>query len=242
MMGPASELGPIDPQLTIREEGKLKRFSVWNLLQSYKAMFGSAIKETGNLQPYLQQLANYDYREMEECKAAMELSDDIAIRSLASGMMPGKLTAAHKAHVRKKIGVFLTPKQTKAHGRPIYHQEAKDCGIAAELQDVKTAMWGRCYELYVRLITLSLIVPQNAWKTGSIHFTHQSKRHPMNTNKKNKKKSVAMPLRKQMRQYEKMAKEIAPFVKRRQVEEYSTVGRWGDTSNLIDCDLAKKRD
>jgi len=150
MMGPSSELGPIDPQLTIKEDGKLKRFSLWNLLHSYKELFDRAVKEKGNIQPYLQQLSNYDCREMEEYKTAMELSEDIAIRSLASGMMPGKLTTKHKNDIRKRIAIFLTPKQTKAHGRPIYFQEAKDCNLTIDLQDVKTDLWARCYELYVR--------------------------------------------------------------------------------------------
>lgn len=60
LMGATSELGPVDPQLTTVENGILKRFSVYNIIESYKDLFSRAVNEKGNLQPYLQQLANYD--------------------------------------------------------------------------------------------------------------------------------------------------------------------------------------
>src|SRR3990167_2865685 len=50
IMGPASELGPIDPQYTIIEDGRSKRFSLYNIVQSYKDLFERATKEKGNLQ------------------------------------------------------------------------------------------------------------------------------------------------------------------------------------------------
>jgi ClpP class serine protease len=53
IMGASSELGPIDPQLTVVENGAKKRFSVWNLVEGYKDLFGKAVKEKGNLEPYV---------------------------------------------------------------------------------------------------------------------------------------------------------------------------------------------
>ena len=37
-----------------------------------------------------------------------------------------------------------------------------------------------------------------------------------------------------MRKYKTLRKEIAPFIKRRNVEGYSTAGRWCDTSSLAE--------
>ncbi len=82
IMGATSELGPIDPQLTTVEEGRVKRFSVYNIVKSYDDLFSRAVKEQGNLQPYLQQLANYDEREIKEFRAALSLSEDIAFGHL----------------------------------------------------------------------------------------------------------------------------------------------------------------
>lgn len=146
IMGATSELGPIDPQLTTSENGVVKRFSVYNIVKSYEDLFLRAVKEKGNLQPYLQQLSNYDAREIEEFKAALSLSEDIALRTLASGMMKGMSTK----NIKKKIEIFLTPERTKTHGRPIYREEAIGCGLKIESKEVKDSFWKLVYELYIR--------------------------------------------------------------------------------------------
>lgn len=146
IMGATSELGPIDPQLTTSEDGVVKRFSIYNVVESYDNLFSKAVKEKGNLQPYLQQLSNYDEREIKEFRAALDLSEDIAIRTLASGMMKDMT----KDDIKKKIEIFLTPKRTKTHGRPMYRDEAHKCGFKIEYKDVKDKFWETVYELYLR--------------------------------------------------------------------------------------------
>jgi Serine dehydrogenase proteinase len=146
LMGTTSELGPIDPQITLVEDGRTKWFSLYNIVESYKDLFSRAVKESGNLQPYLQQLANYDEREIKEYKSAIALSNDIAVRALASGMMRGKTEAA----IEKKIEIFLTPERTKTHGRAIYRDEAETCGLKIEKVDTKSKLWQLIYELNIR--------------------------------------------------------------------------------------------
>ena len=146
LLGATSELGPIDPQVTLREEGGLKRFSVCNIVESYRDLFGRAVKEKGNLQPYLQQLSNYDEREIKEMQAAIELSEDIAVRALKGGMM----NDISDADIKKKIDMFLTPKKKKAHGRSISAEEAIACGLNVENVDIKGKMWDAVYELFLR--------------------------------------------------------------------------------------------
>ncbi len=146
IMGPTSELGPIDPQLTIPEGNTVKRFSVYNVIESYDDLFSRAVNEKGNLQPYLQQLANYDEREIKELRAAQSLAEDIAIRTLASGMMRD----FPEEEIKNRIKIFLTPERTKTHGRPIYWEEAKECGLQIEPKNVKDNFWELVYELYIR--------------------------------------------------------------------------------------------
>jgi len=146
LMGPVSELGPIDPQLTTAEKGTVRWFSVYHLVQSYRDLFKRAVAATGRLEPYLQQLANYDEREIKEFEAALELSEDIAIRALGSGMMKG----VGDKDIRTKIVKFLTPEETKTHGRPICRDEAIACGLNVEKVDVHSPTWDAVYELYVR--------------------------------------------------------------------------------------------
>ena len=149
IMGKTSELGMIDPQIVIKkEEEEPKWFSVYNIVKSYQELFGKAVKEKGNLQPYLQQLANYDERDIAEYRSALSLSEDIAVKSLEAGMLSG-LT---EGEIKKKIEIFLTPeKGKKVHGRPIYAQDALDCGLNVEIRNVKERFWSVVYELYIRL-------------------------------------------------------------------------------------------
>lgn len=149
IMGKTSELGMIDPQIVVKEEEKEpKWFSVYNIVKSYEELFDKAVKEKGNLQPYLQQLANYDAREIAEYKSALSLSEDIAVKSLEAGMLSG-LT---DGEIKKKIEIFLAPeKGKKVHGRPIYAQDALDCKLKMEIRDVKEKFWSVVYELYIRL-------------------------------------------------------------------------------------------
>lgn len=142
LMGPTSELGPVDPQL---QEGQ-RVFSAFNVVQSYRELFDKAVSEQGNLEPYLQQLQRYDEREIAEFRAQLDLSQDIAVRVLASGMMAGK----KEGEILKKIKMFLTPEKTKAHGRPIYRDEGADCGLNIDAADPDSDSWSRIYDLYIR--------------------------------------------------------------------------------------------
>jgi hypothetical protein len=146
-MGPTSELGPVDPQMTVRDASGVKRFSVYNVIQSYRDLFQQAVKEQGRLEPYLQQLNNYDAREIREMESAMALAGDIAVRNLASGMMKG----CDPDEIRKRIEMFLVPdKVVKVHGRPIYRDQAHECGIDVEVCETKSPRWINIYELYIR--------------------------------------------------------------------------------------------
>lgn len=146
IMGGTSELGPIDPQIAVSENGVTKRFSLCNLVDSYDDLFKRAIKEKNNLQPYIQQLANYDERDIKEYRTAISLSEDIATRTLNSGMMKGIVDK----EIKKKIEVFLTPKKTKSHGRPIYAKEASSCGLNIDLIEKKEKLYELFCELYTR--------------------------------------------------------------------------------------------
>jgi len=150
LMAPPSELGPIDPQIIREEDGQRKVFSAHSLVNNYNKLFRGATRAQGNLQPYLQQLAHFDAREISRYESFIKLSDDIAVKSLASGMMSNK----NKNQIKKDIKVFLDPEAgTMAHGRPIFSDEAKGCGLLIEDIDVRSELWKTLYELYVRMDT-----------------------------------------------------------------------------------------
>lgn len=145
-MGASSELGPVDPQIVIDEEERPKRFSVFNIVESYDELFKKTIAEKGNIEPYLQQLSRYDERLIKEYRTALALSEDSAIKSLKTGMLQGM----NEDDIKKNIEKFLTPKETKDHGRPIYRDEAKSCGLNIDFIDIKSDLWKKMYELYIR--------------------------------------------------------------------------------------------
>ncbi len=146
IMGPASELGPVDPQILKEREGQPQWFSAFNLVSSYEALLERAVKEKGNLPPLLQQLSHYDPQEIEELRSAIALSDDIAVRALASGMLSGKTDD----EIKKEIAIFLDPATKKAHGRAIHRGEAARCGLEIEEWETDERRWRTLYELYVR--------------------------------------------------------------------------------------------
>ena len=146
IMGVNSELGPVDPQVAVSEGGEAKWFSAYNVVESYNNLFGRAVAENGRLEPYLQQLANYDEREIAELRRQLELSEDIAVRALSESMLKGK----PEDEIKKSIELFLTPKGTKVHGRPIYRGDAKDCGLRIQEVKPQDRLWELIYELYIR--------------------------------------------------------------------------------------------
>lgn len=144
IMSSTSELGPIDPQIRTPDGGV---FSAFNLIESYEELFGQAVKASGRLEPYIQQLSHYDAREIKEYQTAVSLSEDIAVKALRAGMMGG----ISAKDIKKKIQVFLNPRNVKDHGRAIYAKEAIKSGLKIEVKNVRDTTWNQVYELYYRL-------------------------------------------------------------------------------------------
>lgn len=157
VMGPTSELGPVDPQMVKEDSGQRKSLSVYNIVKSYEELFGKAVKEEGNIEPYLHQLAHYDPMDIQELRSYLELSEDISTKALESGMMSG---LAEKT-IKNKIGPFLEPRTKKVHGRAIYAEEAKKCGLSVEEWSVHEPRWAILHELYLRTES---VVKMNALK------------------------------------------------------------------------------
>jgi ClpP class serine protease len=148
MMAPSSELGPIDPQIFMTNDGKARKvFSAHDLVSSYQELFDGAVLTTGNLEPYLLQLQKYDYRDIKTFKNYITLSGEIAVKALSTGMMKGQ----PEAKIKKNIDIFLDPqKGTFNHGRSINYKQAQKCGLIIEKMDVRSSLWQQIYELYAR--------------------------------------------------------------------------------------------
>ncbi len=150
-MTQTSELGPIDPQVVFREaEGQTaKRFAVQRLVRSYEELFDRAVQlQQGRIEPFLQQLARYDAREIAELRATQKLADKIAVETLASGILRGKA----EDDIRQRIKPFLEVDVSITHGRPVYFEQAAAAlgTEAVGLVDNRADFGKRIWELYVR--------------------------------------------------------------------------------------------
>lgn len=142
-----SELGPVDPQLPAREDAVVNRYSVNRLVNGYHDLFDRAISTDGPLEPYLQQLDNYDERDINELESQVRLSEEIAVQALQESMMEDK----DSDEIRECIEIFLNPDEMKVHGRPIYTGAMERCGLNVDIQDVNNDLWETITELHVRL-------------------------------------------------------------------------------------------
>jgi hypothetical protein len=145
-MGPASELGPVDPQVPVRNNDTVDWLPASDIVKSYDELFAAAVKETGNLEPYLQQLGRFEAQKIQGYKTAIKLADDIAVKALASGMFQGE----DPKDIKKKIAPFLNPEHKLAHGRAIDPAEAKACGLSVDVWDVHGKPWRLLYTLATR--------------------------------------------------------------------------------------------
>ena len=152
IMAPTSTLGPIDPQIVEynHKTRTRERFSVFNVLTSYKKIFNKSINADAkkqNLEPYLRALESYNPKKIEEYKSYMDLSKDIAVKALQTGMLDGD----SEDDILKKIDVFITPTKTKIHERYIYASDVKNCGLNVNIVDVNSKLWKLISELNMRI-------------------------------------------------------------------------------------------
>lgn len=148
-MGATSELGPVDPQIILpRPDGtSADMMSAAAILESYDDLFTRAVAESGNLEPYIQQLERYDARYIDEIRVAEKLSESVSVKALKAGMMQGQ----SESKIRSRIAMFLSRNKTNSHGRPIYRDDAAKCGLKIREFEVRSEEWRDIFALYSRL-------------------------------------------------------------------------------------------
>ena len=146
LMGPTSELGPIDPQILMTLAGDGPRLvPAHEVIESYDDLISRAEQTNGQLAPFLQQLERYDATKIRNIKSVQALCESVAVRTLETGMMSGQ------QNIADKIKPFIDPSHTGVHGRPVYPLAAQACGLNIEVQDLRSELWGNVWNLYVKL-------------------------------------------------------------------------------------------
>ena len=148
-MSKTSELGPIDPQILIYDDqGRPNRYqAAHEVIESYNDLLAKANTTKGRVEPYLQQLARFDARDIRGILSSQQLSESIAITLLKGGVMAKKT----EKEIEKCIRPFLDPKHTKVHGRPIYSDIAIKCSLPIECVENTAEHWQSVWDLYVRM-------------------------------------------------------------------------------------------
>lgn len=149
LMSATSELGPVDPQVPIQDEsGKVLYYqAAHEVIEAYNDLMKKANTTTGRVEPYLQQLARIDARDVRRIISAQKLADNITVKSLKSGC----LSKISEKEIRIKIKQFLEPKHTISHGRPIYPDVVKKCGLPVEVIETTSELWKSIWSLYIRV-------------------------------------------------------------------------------------------
>ena len=124
-MSPSSQLGPVDPQIIIQEAEGRRHFSAHSIVASYTELFDGAVNTQGHIEPYVQQLDKYDARAIQAYKHLIELSKEMSVKTLKAGMM----RAMSEKTIETRIQPFLDPQRTLSHGRPIFRDDARKCGL-----------------------------------------------------------------------------------------------------------------
>jgi len=165
VMGPAAELGPIDPQVR-QPDGK--SFSADSYVERYKKTLRDAENTKGNIEPFLMGLKSFDPVLVEEMEREIALSRKIAEDVLFTGMWKGK---KRTRQLSETLAVFTSPSKKGSHGRAILFPELKEIGLEVEQIPPDTDLWGCIWELYNRTQAMFLTGCSNLIETADVSFT-----------------------------------------------------------------------
>jgi len=147
LMGATSELGPIDPQIPIKFGDTWQWVAAQHVIRTYDQLMSDAVALTqGNIEPYLQQLAQFNATQIQMLRSATKLSESIAISSLKRGM----LKSLNEDEIKTKIKCFTDPDVTLSHGRALSIEHLGDCGLNIEEINLQSELWRNARDLYTR--------------------------------------------------------------------------------------------
>jgi len=147
LMAATSELGPIDPQIPIKQGDTWLWVAAHHVIQTYDDLMEKAVKlEKGHIDPFLQQLSQFNAVQIQMLREATKLAESIAITSLKHGM----LCKLNEREIAKKIKCFTDPDITLSHGRALSIEQLKPCGLNIEEIDLCSELWKNARDLYTR--------------------------------------------------------------------------------------------
>jgi hypothetical protein len=151
IMGPQSEIGPIDAQVEVIANGVRRLISAQSfidardeLLETYKEQHSKSEDTTATLQ----MLATLDLPFIAECERLMDFGRDVAKKFLETYMFKRKKDKAAK--VNKAIQALTAVKLFKVHGRGFDGRKAKDLDLNIKMCGKDDPLWVKIWEYYTR--------------------------------------------------------------------------------------------
>ena len=127
-MTETAQLGPIDPQMILREEKQEVMRPAAAFVDAYTDLIGKtqgAIKAQEPPHPYLELLRRIDPTWIQVCLKARELSRTIAEEYLGRYMLKGR----KKTTIKNTVERFMKEGEELSHGRAIRAEKAKKYGL-----------------------------------------------------------------------------------------------------------------
>lgn len=147
LMGPTSELGPIDPQIQVGNDPQTGQ-PVFRPAQSYLNAVENLegdLREGRNPNIVFALLGRIDPTMLDVAKNAIGYSQSIAENCLKQYMF-------RKNHKKAEeiAEYFCDANKHLSHGRPIYYKEAKDMGLKIKYIGPSSELWSLIYEYFIR--------------------------------------------------------------------------------------------
>jgi ATP-dependent protease ClpP protease subunit len=154
LMGPASSLGPVDPQMTrmMGPAGPAISRSAKQYIDAYEELVHraqEAMMQNRPPHPWMQQLKDQDASFIMDCRKAREATKRLGTEFLQASMFKGRPPADAAAVVE----AFIKHGDEGTHGMPIWAEDAKAKGLAVEQLDGTSELWRAIREIHVRCDT-----------------------------------------------------------------------------------------
>jgi ATP-dependent protease ClpP protease subunit len=152
IMGPCSELGPIDAQIAVVVDGVFRYISAQSFIDAKESLlnqYEDAKAKGRDTQPILQMVASLDIPFIEECKRMMDFGRDVVRKLLLANMFH---TAKDKQKRADKVVTALSSVQLfKVHGRLIDGNTARrELKLKVRLLGKQEEFWKKVWEYYTR--------------------------------------------------------------------------------------------
>lgn len=143
IMSDTSELGPIDPQITLNDgNGNRIRYSIQSYLDAYEAHSASLQKNPNDIVAQIM-LSKFDPARVKLFEAARARVREFAENQLKYGMF-----RSGQGNFTKIASDLIDTKRWLLHGQMISHEAAKDIGLSVEYLDPGNPEWQAYWQLY----------------------------------------------------------------------------------------------